>query len=247
MQPDDQSARLTSISTQWSKLFQAHQGQGEAATQVQRELLLRYYGAVYRYLLGTVRDAAGAEDLTQEFAVRFLRGDFRRADPGRGRFRDFLKTALRHLAIDYWRKKDNALAPLGEAGHGLPAPPSGDDLDRDFLDRWREELLRRTWHALAKAEEKTGQPYYTLLRYKTEHPEARAVQLGDYLRTHKAKVLSVEGVRQFLHRAREQFAELLLDEVAQSVPTTDTETVEQELLELNLLEWCRSALQRRGR
>ena len=107
--------------------------------------------------------------------------------------------------------------------------------------------MHRAWQSLAAAEEKTGQLYYTLLRYKTEHPEARAVQLGDHLRAQHGKVLSVEGVRQLLHRAREQFAELLLEEVARSVPTADTDSVEQELLELNLLDYCRSALRRRGR
>jgi DNA-directed RNA polymerase specialized sigma24 family protein len=98
MEPDDLNVRLASISTQWTKLFRAHQDQGDAATAAQRELLLRYYGAVYRYLLGTLRDPAAAEELTQEFAVRFLRGDFHRADPQQGCFRDFVRTALRHLA-----------------------------------------------------------------------------------------------------------------------------------------------------
>src|SRR5262249_42324166 len=56
-------------------------------------------------LRAMVRDDDAAEELTQEFAVRFLRGDFRQADPSRGRFRDLLKRALRHLAIDYWRRQ----------------------------------------------------------------------------------------------------------------------------------------------
>src|SRR3712207_7176976 len=49
------------------------------------------------------RSEAAAEELLQEFAVRFLRGDFRRADPQRGRFRDYVKTALIHLVIDHQR------------------------------------------------------------------------------------------------------------------------------------------------
>src|SRR5438445_11378604 len=105
MDSDDQKSRLSSIQTQWTKLFEAHQGPGDAATAAQRQLLSRYYSVVYRYLLAMVRDPMVAEDLTQEFAVRFLRGDFKQANPERGRFRDFLKTALRHLAQDHWRKK----------------------------------------------------------------------------------------------------------------------------------------------
>src|SRR5262245_53268672 len=104
MSESDFSSRLSRISTQWSVLFQAHQGQSEEIRTAQRELAQRYCGAVYRYLMGMVRDPDVADDLAQEFAVRFLAGKFRRVDPDRGRFRDFLKTALRHLVADHFRR-----------------------------------------------------------------------------------------------------------------------------------------------
>jgi RNA polymerase sigma-70 factor (ECF subfamily) len=244
MQNDDLSARLASISTQWTKLFQAHQGEGEAASPALRELLLRYYGAVYRYLLGMLRDPDAADELAQEFAVRFMRGDFKQADPERGRFRDFLKTSLRRLAIDYWRKKAAAPAPLGASADVAADTPSDEDLDRDFLEKWREELLQKSWEGLARVEQAAGQPYYTLLRYKTEHPDLRSAQLADHLRAQRGKPLTVEAVRQLLHRAREKYQDLLVEEVARSVPTTDRDRLEQELLELDLLEYCRPALER---
>jgi RNA polymerase sigma-70 factor (ECF subfamily) len=244
MQSDELSARLASISTQWTKLFEAHQDVGQAAPPALRELLLRYYPAVYRYLLGTLRDQAAADELTQEFAVRFLRGDFKQADPERGRFRDFLKTSLRRLAIDHWRKQGQAAAPLEAAECVAIEASSSADLDRDFLDKWREELLQKAWEGLAGVEETTGQPCYSLLRHKTEHPEVRSAQLADYLRAQRGKVLTVEAVRQLLHRAREKFMDLLLEEVARSLPTTDPARLEQELLELDLLEYCRPALKR---
>src|SRR5689334_15571752 len=93
--------RLSRISTLWSAMAQAHQGPADEAAAAQRLLLERYAGAAYRYLLAAAGDAA--DDLFQEFALRFLRGDFRRADPRRGRFRDYLKAALIHLAHDHGR------------------------------------------------------------------------------------------------------------------------------------------------
>jgi len=80
--------RLSRISTRWSVLRQAHQGPEDAAAAARQELMQRYCGAVYRYLLSAVRDPHTAEDLTQEFALRFVGGHFHRADPSRGRFRD---------------------------------------------------------------------------------------------------------------------------------------------------------------
>ena len=37
-------------------------------------LLQRYQGVVYRYLLGSLRDADAADELFQEFALRCLQG-----------------------------------------------------------------------------------------------------------------------------------------------------------------------------
>jgi RNA polymerase sigma-70 factor (ECF subfamily) len=247
MSPDELAERLTSIRTHWTKLFQAHRGAGSGAAAAQQELLLRYYGAAYRYLLGILRTPAGAEELTQEFAVRFLRGDFQRADPQRGRFRDFLKTALRHLATDYWRKQGKGFAPLPSDSGAVTEPPAGGDLDRPFLESWREELMALTWEALAEVEVNTGQPYHTLLRWKTEQPALRSGVLGERLRARSGKPLTEEGVRKLLQRARERFADLLVDEVARSLETADPEQIEQELIELGLLTYCRSALKRRHR
>jgi RNA polymerase sigma-70 factor (ECF subfamily) len=249
MQPNDLNERLSSIKTSWSKLFEAHQGEPNGATAVLGQLLLRYYGAVYRYLLGVVRDPAAAEELTQEFAVRFLRGDFCRADPGQGRFRDFLRTALRHLAVDHWRHKGKALPPLPPDSPERVAagPPPGDDFDQAFLENWREELFARTWEDLAKVQEETGQPYHTVLCCKTKEPKLRSAQLAERVSEQSGKAYTVAGIRQLLHRARDRFGELLVEEVAHSLGTSDPAELEQELLDLNLLSYCRSALERRTR
>ena len=246
MVPNEPDARLTAIDTHWSKLFEAHKTNGETTTAAQQEELLRYYGAVRRYLVGIVHDAALAEELTQDFAVRFLRGDFKRADPERGRFRDFLKTALRHLARDYWRKKELRALPKS-CSERFVAPALADDcLDRLFLDRWREALLDRTWDALARLQDRTGQPYHTTLRYKAEHPKARSAELGDHLSACRHIELTPEAIRQLLHRAREKFADLLVDEVARSLGSADPGKLEQELVELDLLDYCRPSLARRA-
>src|SRR5262245_59703451 len=85
---------LSQLSTCWSVVQRAHSGPGEGQCAAREELLRRYGGAVSRYLHGALRDPIAAQDLYQEFALRFLRGDFHRATPENGRFRDFVKTAL---------------------------------------------------------------------------------------------------------------------------------------------------------
>src|SRR5271165_1024348 len=95
---------LNHISTIWSMVRKAH-GVPGAANPALEALLERYSGAVYRYLLGALRDPHAADDLSQEFSLRFVRGDFRNADPQRGRFRDLVKTVLFHLIVDYQRRQ----------------------------------------------------------------------------------------------------------------------------------------------
>ncbi len=242
MNTPEPDPRLSRISTRWDLLLQAHRGEGEALSEAQRLLLRRYGGAVYRYLLAAVRDPHAAEELSQEFAVRALRGDFRRADPGRGRFRDFVKTALYHLIVDHHRRRRKQPGPLPSSDSALPAAAEvSAPGDEEFLGRWREELLERAWEALAEAERQTGQLHYTVLRWRAEHPQSAAAELAEQLSARQGRAFTDAGVRQTLHRAREKFAALLREEVARSLETADPERLEQELLDLGLLPYCRPA------
>jgi RNA polymerase sigma-70 factor (ECF subfamily) len=245
VKPTESAPDLARISTQWDLLFRAHGAGGESVSDARRQLLQRYCGAVYRYLLGRVRSPEAAEDLCQEFALRFLRGDFRRADPQRGRFRDFLKTALYHLIVDRRRDKHARVQQLGDDSPEPAAPPTPDPADEDFTRHWRAQLLNCAWEALAEVESRTGQLFYTVLRWRAEHPDAPAADLAGQLQGREGRPFTEAGVRQTLHRARIKFADLLLEEVARSLETSDSAAIEQELVELELLPYCRLALDRR--
>ncbi len=244
MRRDDLDQRLSKITTIWTVLRQAHGGPPQSAAAAQQLLAQRYGGAVYRYLLAALRDPHAADDLTQEFHLGLVRGEFHRADPGRGRFRDYVKTALFHLVSKY-RKRQQAqprtLASDDPAVERLADAP--DQADRAFRDSWRDELLARTWAALAAAQPAAA----AVLRSRTAHPELSSAERAERLAGELGKPLTAAGVRQMLHRARECFADLLLEEVAHSVEPPTAEEVEQELRDLDLWEYCRPALERRAR
>lgn len=228
------------MATQWSVVFQAHQAQTDAAGA--RGLLMqRYSGAAYRYLLGAVRDPDVAADLCQEFAVRFLRGDFHRAAPERGRFRDYLKTALVHLVTDHHRARQAWPQGLPADPAAALATPTNEEADRTFLKSWRAELLDRTWKALA-AEQPT---YHAVLQLRIADPELPSTAMAERLTGELGKPMSPANVRKALQRAHERFADLLLDEIACSLGTSGTHELRAELTELDLLKYCGTALQRR--
>jgi len=233
MNNHDEKSRLETISTRWTLLHRAHAGE-DAAAQAQSQLLESYGGAVRRYLLGSLRDAEAADDLFQEFAIRFLHGDFRGANPGKGRFRDYLKGVVSHMVADfYWRKQRQPQELPEKYPEPAAAPEAG--LDQLFQESWRDELLARCWIALAEMEKTTGQPFHSVLRFRADHPDLRSPELADALSRQLEKPITAANVRQLIHRAREKFAERLRTEVQASLDSDDPDDVDAELRDLGLL------------
>jgi RNA polymerase sigma factor (sigma-70 family) len=242
------NSRLSRISTIWTMLGNAELQSRRTATDKHCALIQRYQGAVYRYLLGALRDPDAADEVFQDFALRVVQGAFRRADPERGRFRDYLKTTLSHLVTDYHNRLRRRPTLLDKAYDGPDAAPcNAADDDERFLQSWREELMARAWQSLEKAEREGGQPYYTVLRFRTENTDATSAEMADRL-TQQLKPehpFTDMGIRKTLQRAKSRFADLLLDEIAQSLEDPTPDQLEQELIDLELLPYCRSALLRR--
>jgi RNA polymerase sigma-70 factor (ECF subfamily) len=246
MQPDNVNDRLNLISTPWSLVRRAHDGPAQAVNSARQQLLERYGGAVRRYLRKVLHNSDAADEIAQEFALQLLHGDLHGANPQRGRFRNFVKGTLFHLIADYHKQRRAWPGPLPADDGALATNPEDAESDRHFLESWCDELLARAWAALAEIEAKTCQPYYAILRFRADHPELRSPQMAEQLAAQLGRPLTAAGVRQTLHRAREKFADLLLDGVAHSLETPTVERLEQELVELGMLEYCRPALERHG-
>ena len=173
MEREERDPHLSQMSTQWTMVLQAHGGEADAASAALAALAQRYLAVVYRYLLGAVRDPDAATELAQELALRILRGGFRHADPRRGRFRDYLKTALIHLVDDYQAAQRARPRPLPPDVPARPTP-SVAEREAEFLESWCAELLNRTWTALAEA-----QPmYHAVLLFRVENPDVPSPRMA---------------------------------------------------------------------
>lgn len=231
------SDRLSGISTMWTVLRAAHGDSPESAAAAKEILLARYGGAVRRYLLGLLRDPHAADDLTQEFAIRLLTGGFHGADPNKGRFRNYVKTTLFHLVSGYLRKQRAGPGPLANEALVEAEQRSSDPAvaDAGFDQAWRAELLSRTWSALANAHT----TYHTVLQARAAHPSLSSDDLAPKVTEMLGKPITPANLRQTLKRARDLFAELLVDEVSRSLNTPTPEGVDEELAELNLLQYVK--------
>ena len=98
---------------------------------------------------------------------------------------------------------------------------------------------------LAGVQKQSGQPFFDVLRLRADSPDLSSTEMAESLTAKLGRTISSANLRQLLHRARERFAELLLNEVCQSLEGASEEQVLEELAELNLLKYCQDVLDRR--
>jgi len=245
---DAADLRLSEIETLWSVVRRAHDGAGNSLRSAQQTLLDRYGRAIRRYLLGALRSEEAADDLYQEFSVKFLSGAFAGADPARGRFRSFVKSSIFRMVVDHQRRQQRQARVQPLPADELPGA-AGDELlaeqERAFAQSWRQELLARCWESLSRLERDTKRPYHTTLRFRADHPDLNSAQLAEALAQQTGQQLTAGNVRVMLHRAREKFSDLLLDAVQETLADPTRDQLEEELIELDLIGYCRPALDRR--
>ena len=196
MSPEDEAQHLSRIATQWGLVVNAHGESAEGVVTARRKLLDHYSSAVFRYLLGAVRDADAAEELSQDFALRLMRGDFRRANPERGRFRDYVKRMLGNLVNDHFRSQRRRPEPLDE----LTMPEAADSAPAavSFEDCLRDTVLERTWKAL----EAVQPHYHAVLLLRVEQPDISSSDIAERLSATTTQSWTADRARKTLERAR---------------------------------------------
>ncbi len=240
-----QQDHLSRISTLWTQVLEAHGSCAEAARTAQEAIFQRYSATVHRYLRKVLGDVDAADEVFQEFALHLVRGDFRHVDPGKGRFRDYLKISLLRLVSKY---RQRALArPLDAEQLAATQPFQTDEqLGTAFGVACREDMLLRAWTRLRELESQTSQPFFTVLDYRARHPQATSQQMAQDLADQiPSGANTATAVRKTLERARSKYADFLLDEVADSLGSPSRDELEREIIELGLHGYCRSALRRR--
>jgi len=218
--------KLDRISTRWSAVHDPN------------HFLIRYADAVLGYLNALLRNAQDAEDVSQEFFVRVVERGFERAHPDRGRFRDYLKTAVRNAATSHLRRlqRSPALVDPSQIESVLPAE-SDSEADREWVADWQRCLMDRAWRALESHQHRSpGNLYWTVLRVSVDHGDEDSTSLATRAAAIAGRPLRADAFRQQLSRARRMFAELLLREVAQTLEDPTPVEIEEELVETGLIQ-----------
>jgi hypothetical protein len=226
------ATRLSEISTEWSILVDP------------ARFVLRYEEAIRSYLAALIQNPHDTEEVVQDFFLKITRlHGFFRVRAERGRFRDYLKAAIRNAALNFLRNKEPA-SPIDSAlWLRLMADKSQPDAEQAWLDEWRRCLLERAWQALEERQKaSSGSLAHTVLRLIVDEPDKDSSALAARTSLLVGRPIRADAFRKQVSRARLLFAQALVDEVAQTLDKPTPELVEEELMDLSLWEYVRNYL-----
>ncbi len=201
--------------TRWSCVLAGRDPGDSRFQEAWSHLFETYRPVIAGFFRRSVRDAATAEEWTDEFLAAWLEGSLDRADPERGSFRRYLLRSLSHFRGKA-RRRAKRRRWFGLFGRE-PEPADTDDapFERDFarcvLARSLEQLRR---YQRLRREKDPAHRSYDLL-----HAAYLADDAGQ--RSHAALAahfgLGTKAFERGLARVRQRLQELILQELRETV------------------------------
>jgi RNA polymerase sigma factor (sigma-70 family) len=241
--PNEKSTSRSFVTTRWSLILSGadlEDGEGQTRAAL-AELCQIYWHPIFSFIVRRGYSCEDAEDLTQDFFAKILKGDWlHHADPARGRFRSLLLKSLQNFLNDAGdrtnaRKRGGGISFVSW-DPWIADMPSELRLSRDafalnswpaehvFDARWAATLVERVLRQLREECASKGR----LRVFETLSPYL-GVERDDLSYANLAAKLRVPEVtvKKLLYRIRKRYRFLLRDEVAQTV--ADSADVEDEL------------------
>jgi len=161
--------------TDWTLILQARTQDEDARRAILGELIGQYWKPVYCYLRRRGYGNDEAKDLTQGFFEQVVLGHslVQKADPARGRFRNFLLTSLnryvggvRRVATSKKRRPQQGWLPLeGLDSFNVPEPAGGVTPEDAFAHDWAASLIQQVLEDVERQCRERGEQVYWQLFY----------------------------------------------------------------------------------
>jgi RNA polymerase sigma factor (sigma-70 family) len=193
------------------------------------ELCRIYWRPVFALICRRGHSVSDAQDLTQDFFVTLLKGNLLfLADPGRGRFRSLLRTAVENfltdkrnvarrekrggkvqfVAWDEWMAE--APSQLSVHGRELTSCPA----EQVFDVRWAATVVEQAMRRLSEECETRGRlRMFTIL---SKHLSLERVEIS-YASLASALGVSETVVKRVLHQLRARYRAILREEISHTV------------------------------
>ncbi len=224
--------------THWSCVLRAGHPTDREGRDALERLCRDYWYPLYAFARRQGLDREEAGDLVQGFLADLLeRGDLTKADPARGRFRSFLRTACSHF-LSHAREHDRAMKRGGgrtpvsidvqdAEGRYINQPAHELTAERLFERRWALDLLG---HVLARLESEANRAGKSDL-FDRLRPMLDGADLVDsYSEIGESLQVSEGSVKAAAHRFRGRYRQILREEVARTV--ADPAEIDAEIADL---------------
>ena len=231
---DETEPQRLFVTTRWSVVLAAKDKESPDCAQALETLCRTYWYPLYAFVRGSGYSSHDAQDLTQEFFARLLAKDYLRVvEPAKGRFRTFLRMALKRFLTNEWGRHS-----AQKRGGGRPHLAFDSTLAEERFQQERadglapDHIYDRRW-ALTLLDEAMAR----LEREYTAAGKARELeQLKPHLTAERgtipyaaiaAQLQTTEGAaRVALHRLRKRFRGVFRDLIAETVSAP--EEIDQE-------------------
>jgi RNA polymerase sigma factor (sigma-70 family) len=217
--------------TRWTVILSCAQA-GDSAEQAHKaitELCRTYWRPVFALICRRGHSVTDAQDLTQDFFMTLLKGNLLAlADPGRGRFRSLLRTAVENFLNDKHhlarRQKRGGKAQFVAWDEWVAEAPShlsiyGGELancpaERVFDVRWAATVVEQALRRLAEECERRGRlRMFTIL---SKHLSLERVEIS-YSALASTLGVSEAVVKRVLHQLRARYRAILREEISRTV------------------------------
>lgn len=227
--------------TAWLTVLSAPDVRDPRRRAMVERLCSLYWRPVYKFIRATWgKSVENAKDLTQEFFATVLDSDLIvRYQPSKGRFRDFLKGALRNFLAEVHRRGERHKRGGGTVTIAL-------DIDAVETSSFAQDLQQSTPEQIYDREWAEGLMAGCVERLKEQlRSEGREKQLRvfeaydlapaggappSYEELARRLELSVHDIRNYLSRTRARLRELIVERISEYVASR--EEIEEELQQL---------------
>jgi len=188
--------------------------------------VLRYLAPMRRQLAVLLKSTEQADEGLKMIIAHLVSAGF--GDHKHDRLRDFLFRSIRSAA----RKRLNEIPENKRPDIDFDRLQSD---SRDWLRYWREGLLERAWRALERIEHATpSRPLYSVLHCATTNPQATPSMLTIQIATETGVQIDELNAEATLSDARRMFAQLVADEISETLENPVPADVKQEIKSLGL-------------
>jgi RNA polymerase sigma-70 factor (ECF subfamily) len=223
------------VTTRWSVVLSARDQDCPDSAAALETLCASYWYPIYAFVRGQGRTSHDAQDLTQEFFARLLEKEYLKAvSPEKGRFRTFLRVALKRFLANEWDRSRTLKRGGGQSPLSLDAlnaeerysrePRDSLSPDRIYERRWAMLLLEQTISRLRAEYQAAGKMSEFEILKAVLNAERNTIAYGQFAASLQ---ISEGAARVAAHRMRKRFRELFRAAVADTV--SEPSEVEDEL------------------